>query len=365
MKLAIVHDYLNQFGGAERVISALHEIWPDAPIYTSIYDENKMPPVFQRMDIRTSFMQKIPFVFRFFKYYLMLYPLAFESFDLSEYDVILSSSSAWAKGIKKRAGQLHICYCYTPMRFVWRYDDYVKRESLPRWVKGILPFVLAPIKKWEIQTIGNVDRYIAISRVIQERIRELYGRESDIIYPPVECGLFRPSQEDCDYFLVVSRLNSYKRIDVVVEAFNRLDIPLKIIGDGPDRKNLERMARRNIEFLGRLSDAEAARHLAACRALIFPGEEDFGIVPVEAMSAGRPVIAYCGGGAVETVREGVSGMFFAEQTAESLAQTVKKFQFAAFDKNQIRREAEKFDKTIFKEKIKKYVEKAYEERKRW
>ncbi|MFA6549341.1 MAG: glycosyltransferase [Candidatus Margulisiibacteriota bacterium] len=360
MRIAIVHDYLNQFGGAERVISALHEIWPEAPIYTSIYDASKMPAVFQRMDIHTSFMQKIPFVFRFFKYFLILYPLAFESFDLSGYDVILSCSSAWAKGVKKQAGQLHICYCCTPMRFVWRYDDYVKRESFPRWIKSFLPFVLAPIKKWDIQTIGNVDRYVSISRVIQERIRGLYGRESDIIYPPVECDLFRPSKEDCDYFLVVSRLNSYKRIDIVVEAFNCLDIPLKIIGDGPDRKNLERLAHRNIEFLGRLSDAETARHLAACRALIFPGEEDFGIVPVEAMSAGRPVIAYRSGGAVETVREGVSGMFFTEQTAESLVQTIKKFQFATFDKSKIRLEAEKFDKAIFKDKIKKFVEKTYE-----
>ena len=365
MRLAIVHDYLNQFGGAERVISALHEIWPDAPIYTSIYDESQMPSVFQRMDIRTSFMQKLPFVFRFFKYYLMLYPLAFESFDLREYDVILSCSSAWAKGVKKQAEQLHICYCCTPMRFVWRYDDYVKRESFPFWLRNILPFILSPIKRWDIQTIGNVDRYIAISRVIQERIRKLYSRESDIIYPPVECGLFQPSQEDCDYFLVVSRLNAYKRIDIVVEAFNRLDIPLKIIGDGPDRKSLASMANRNVEFLGRLSDAETARHLAACRALIFPGEEDFGIVPVEAMSAGRPVIAYRSGGAVETVQEGVSGMFFTEQTPESIMQTVKKFQFANFDKKYIRREAEKFDKPIFQAKIKKFVELAYEERKKW
>ncbi len=356
MRIAIVHDYLNQFGGAERVISALHEIWPEAPIYTSIYDRKKMPDIFSRMDIRTSFMQRFPFVFNLFKWYLLFYPLAFESFDLSEYDVILSSSSAWAKGIRKRKGQLHICYCYTPMRFVWRYDDYVERENFGFLIKAILPLVLKPIKKWELETVKKVDNFIAISKTIAERIQMTYRRESDIIYPPVECGLFQPSNVDQDYFLVVSRLNSYKRIDIVVKAFNRLELPLKIIGDGPDRKPLQKMANSNIEFLGRKSDRELKQFLAGCRALVFPGEEDFGIVPVEAMSCGHPVIAYNAGGAKETVEEGVTGLFFNEQTPESLVDAVNKFQFKSFNKTKIREQALKFDKEVFKNKIKNLVE---------
>ncbi|MBU1027367.1 MAG: glycosyltransferase [Candidatus Margulisbacteria bacterium] len=355
MKIAIVHDYLNQFGGAERVISALHEIWPEAPIYTSIYNSKKMPDIFSSMDIRTSFMQRFPFVFNLFKWYLLFYPFAFKSFDLSEYDVILSSSSAWAKGIRKRKEQLHICYCYTPMRFVWRYDDYVKRENFGFLIKAILPLVLKPIKKWELETVKEVDNFIAISKTIAERIRMTYRRKSDIIYPPVECSLFQPSNLDQDYFLVVSRLNSYKRIDIVVKAFNRLELPLKIIGDGPDRKPLQRMANSNIEFLGRRSDEELKQYLAGCRALVFPGEEDFGIVPVEAMSVGRPVIAYRAGGAEETVIDGLTGVFFNEQMVESLVAAVNKFQLNTFEKNKIREHALKFDKEVFKERIKNLV----------
>jgi len=363
MRIAIVHDYLNQFGGAERVVSALHEIWPEAPIYTSIYDQERMPEIFRRMDIRTSFMQRLPFVFRLFKLYLLLYPLAFESFDLSEYDVIISSSSAWAKGIKKRKNQIHVCYCHSPMRFVWRYEDYVKRESIPPFLKEMLPFMLEPVKKWDLQTAGPVDFFIANSGTIAQRIKRTYGRESVIINPPVEAGFFRPLPLDHDYFLVVSRLNAYKRIDIVVEAFTGLDFPLKIIGDGPDRGNLQEKAGPNVEFLGRLSDQDLSKHLAQCRSLIFPGEEDFGIVPLEAMACGRPVIAYKAGGAKETVVEGKTGLFFEEQTPEALSEVVQGFQFTSFSKEEIRQHARRFDKDNFKKKIKDFVEKKYEKSK--
>lgn len=362
MRLAIVHDYLNQFGGAERVVSALHEIFPMDPIYTSIYDEQRLPAGFARMDIQTSFMQNFPFVFRWFKLYLLFYPLAIESFDLRDFDLILSSSSAWAKGARKSEGQVHICYCHTPMRFVWRYDDYVKRESVPGLLKGLLRLLLKPVKAWDLATAKNVDFYIANSQNVARRIAETYGRESVIINPPVDCAFFKPSQLDHDYFLVVSRLNSYKRIDLAVEAFNRLDLPLKIIGDGPDRKRLQRLAGPNVEFLGRLPDREVARYLAECRALIFPGEEDFGIVPLEAMACGRPVIAYRAGGAKETVVEGRTGLFFDEQTEAALAGAVKKFQFESFDKKTIREHALKFDKKIFQQKIKDFIEAKFRER---
>jgi len=355
MRIAIVHDYLNQFGGAERVVAALHELYPDAPIYTSIYDAKRMPANFQKMDIRTSFMQKLPFIFDIFKTYFPVYPFAFERFDLSEYDVILSSSSAFAKGVKKKKGQTHICYCHTPARFLWRYEDYFKRESIPNFMKNILPLALAPIGKWDLENSKHVDFFIANSETVALRIQKTYGRESVIINPPVESGYFKPSAVDQDYFLVVSRLNTYKRIDIVVEAFNKLDLPLKIIGDGPERRDLLAKSNPNIEFLGRQPDKELARHLAECRALVFPGEEDFGIVPLEAMASGRPVIAYKAGGALETVVDGETGIFFAEQSVNSLVQEIKRFQFLTFDKQRIRIHAEKFDKENFKRKIKGFV----------
>ena len=359
MRIAIVHDYLNQFGGAERVVAALHELYPDAPIYTSIYDEQRMPDIFKKMDIRTSFMQKFPFVFKFFKWYLLFYPLAFESFDLSEYDVILSSSSAFAKGVKKRDGQLHICYCYTPMRFVWRYEDYVKRENFSLPVKMVLPIILGPVRKWEKESLKGVDYFVAISETIAERIQKTYGRRSVIIYPPVETQKYKISSIDKDYFLVVSRLNPYKRIDIVVRAFNRLGLSLKIIGGGSDLDNLQRMAKPNIEFMGRQPDKVIAKHYAECRALIFPGEEDFGIVPVEAMSAGRPVIAYKSGGATETVVDGKTGILFDAQTPEALISAVEKFQFELFRKHEIRERALQFDKEVFKKQMGDFINSKY------
>jgi glycosyltransferase involved in cell wall biosynthesis len=362
MKIAIVHDYLNQFGGAERVISALNQIYPEAPIFTSIYNESHLPDNFKRMDIRTSFMQNIPFISSFFKIAFPFYPLVFEGFDLSAFDVILSSSSAFAKGVKKRAGQLHICYCYTPARFLYRYEDYVQREGFPGPVKALLPYLLEPIKKWDIENSRRVDHFVAISKTVAERIRQIYGRESDIIFPPVETDLFRPVTIDSDYFLIVSRLNPYKRTDIAVEAFGRLDLPLKIIGDGPDRRRLEKMAGPSIEFLGRRPDNVVAKYLAECRALVFPGEEDFGIVPLEAMASGRPVIAYRAGGALETVSEGETGLFFDRQTPAALASAVERFRFSVFDKQRIREHALKFDKKVFKAMIERFVSEKYEKR---
>lgn len=362
MRIAIVHDYLNQFGGAERVISALHELYPDAPVYTSIYDAGRLPAVFQRMDIRTSFMQRLPLVNALYKYYFMLYPIAFERFDLSEYDVILSSSSAYAKGVKKRPGQLHICYCYTPARFLWRYEDYVRKENIWPSFKQFLPFLLEPLKKWDLNNNQTVDYFIAISGAIAERIKKIYGRESVIIYPPVETAYFRPAHSDGDYYLIVSRLNSYKRIDLAVAAFNELDLPLKIVGDGPARQQLARLARPNVEFLGRRPDEEVKRLLSECRALIFPGEEDFGLVPLEALASGRPVIAYRAGGAVETLRDGETGVFFDEQSPRSLINAVNRFKFAVFQKEKLRQRALAFDKKVFQDKIARFVRGKYEER---
>jgi glycosyltransferase involved in cell wall biosynthesis len=362
MKLAIVHDFLTQFGGAERVVSALHEIYPDAPIYTSIYDPAKLPEEFRRMDIRTSWMQRLPLASRWFKAYFLLYPLAFERFDLSSYDVILSSSSAYAKGVKKRPGQVHICYCYTPMRFVWRHEDYVRREGLPMPVKKLLPFLLEPLKEWDLRNSRQVDHFVAISATVAERISRIYGRESAIIMPPVETEYFRPGEVDGDYFLIISRLVPYKRVDVAIEAFRAAGLPLRVIGDGPARGALQRAAGPNIQFLGRLPDHEIAAQLAGCRALIFPGEEDFGIVPVEAMACGRPVIAFRAGGALETVVDGVTGLLFSPQTPAALVETLQRFRFTAFDKQRIRQRALQFSKAIFQEKIASLVKEKYDEK---
>jgi len=361
VKLAIVHDYLNQYGGAERVVEALHEAFPNAPIYTSIYLPKRMPESFQKMDIRTSFMQKLPFLMKHFKKYLMLYPKAFKSFDLSNYDVILSSSSAFAKGINKPSRSLHVCYCYTPMRFAWRYDDYIKGEKFGFITKNILKFFIKRLKEWDIRTNKSVDHFIGISKYISERIKNIYDRESVVIYPPVETMKYNPSAEISDYYLIVSRLNPYKKIEVAIKAFNKLGYPLTIIGGGPYKRHLMSIAGNNIEFTGKLSDNELSENYSKCKALIFPGEEDFGIVPVEAQAAGRPVIAYRSGGAVETVIENETGVFFNEQTEDSIVDAVRKFENMNFNSERIRQNARNFDKEIFKEKIKKYVSDKYME----
>jgi len=361
LKIALVHDYLNQFGGAERVVEALTEIFPQSPIYTSIYDENKMPPAFKKEIIEVSYLQKMPFILGFFKLYLFMYPTVFQKMDLSGFEVVLSSSSAFAKGVSKPQGSMHICYCHNPARFLWQFDDYMEREKVPHFFKAGLNFLLEDMRQWDLKNSERVDHFIANSKAVADRIKKIYGRESAIINPPVEARMFRPSPVDQDYYLVVSRLNSYKKIDIVVEAFNQLGLDLIIIGEGPDKSRLEALAKDNIRFLGRLNDQETAKYYSKCRALIFPGLEDFGIVPLEAMASGRPVIAFRGGGALETVVEGKTGLFFDKQEPQALAQAIEKFNFMSFDKDRIRAHALQFDKPVFKQKIKAFVDEKYEE----
>lgn len=362
MKLAIVHDFLNQYGGAERVVEAFHEIFSDAPIYTSIYLPENMPDSFKKMDIRTSFMQKLPFLNKHFKKYLLLYPRAIESFDLNGYDVILSSSSAFAKGAKKGKNSYHICYCYSPMRFVWDYERYMEKENFGSILKKILPILNKWLKGWDLRTNVNVDFFISISKNIQQKIADLYHRESDIIYPPVDTEKFQINSKIDDYFLIVSRLNAYKRIDLVIEAFNKLKLPLRIIGDGPYKRILEDLSESNIKFLGKVSEIDLCEYYSRCRAFIFPGDEDFGIAPVEAQASGRPVIAYAGGGALETVIDEVTGIFFKDKTIESLIEGIRKYiaMESKFDIKVIRENALRFDTKIFKNKIKNYIFERYE-----
>jgi glycosyltransferase involved in cell wall biosynthesis len=357
MKTAIVHDYLNQNGGAERVLAVLHEMFPRAPIFTSIVDRSILGSELANADVRPSWMQMLPGWRKHFKKYLLFYPKAIESFDLREYDLVISSSSAFAKGAVKGGNALHVCYCYTPMRFAWDYENYIEKEDLPFPSRRILPLAIKRLRKWDLNTSSRPDRYVAISSVVQARIRKAYGRESEVIFPPVEVQRFHRTEHPGNFFLIVSRLSSYKRLDLAIRAFNVLGLPLKIIGSGPSLDSLKKLAGPNVDFLGRISDAELADYYAACKALVFPGVEDFGLVPLEANASGRPVIAFQGGGALDTILPGINGLFFAEPSIESLVeavQTVENGRFV-FRPDRIREHALRFDKAVFKEKFQKFL----------
>lgn len=358
MKVALVHDYLNQMGGAERVVLALHELFPDAPLYTSIYDPKRVDPAFQKIDIRTSFMQKLPFVTKHHQPYLPLYPFAMENLDLRGYDLVLSSSSAFGKGVITRPETLHICYCHTPMRWCWNYNEYVEREQIGKIARRILPLFITGLRVWDQTSAMRVDHFIANSPVVAERIQKYYRRDAIVIPPPVEANrfIFDPTIKPADYFLVVSRFLPYKRIDLAIHACNSLQLPLVVIGSGRYEKQLKKIAGSTIRFPGRLSDAEVLDYYAYCRALLLPGEEDFGITPLEAQASGRPVIAYGAGGALTSVIDGVTGAFFNEQTVESLTEVLAAFDESKYDPETIRNHALEFDKPRFHRRILQFIE---------
>jgi glycosyltransferase involved in cell wall biosynthesis len=358
MKVALVHDYLNQMGGAERVVLAFHELFPEAPLYTSIYDPRRVDTAFRNIDIRTSFMQRLPLVKKHHQPFLPLYPFAMERLDLRGYDLVLSSSSAFGKGVITRPGTMHICYCHTPMRWCWNYDEYVEREGLGRLPRAVLPFIITGLRVWDQTTAMRVDHFIANSPVVADRIAKYYRRESVVIPPPVEASrfLFDPTTQPEEYFLIVSRLLPYKRIDLAIQSCNALHLPLVIVGSGRDEQRLKQMAGPTIRFLGRLSDDEVLHYYAHCRALILPGEEDFGIAPLEAQASGRPVIAYGAGGALASVVDGVTGRFFAAQTLESLSSTLAAFNEHEYDPRTIRNHALEFDKPRFHRRMLQFIE---------
>lgn len=365
MKIALVHDYLNQYGGAERVLEALHGVYPAAHVYTSIYSPRKMPDHYRKWRIHTSFMQRLPGIMSHHQWYLPLYPLAMESFDLSRYDVVLSSSSAFAKGVITEATALHVCYCHSPMRFAWNYGDYMQNErGAAARARFVLPLVLNYVRLWDEVSAGRVDAFIANSRVVARRIRKRYRQEATVINPPVDTRLYTPLEGEPpgDYFLIVSRMIPYKRLDVAIDAFTRLKLPLKVVGTGRQDAELRARAGPNVEFFGSLPDADLKRLYAGCRAFIFPGQEDFGITPLEAQASGRPVIAYGAGGALETVVAGETGEFFPEQSAGSLAEVVARFDERRYDPAAIRRHAECFDTEVFKRKIEDFVSSKLAER---
>lgn len=357
MRVAIVHDWLNQKGGAEEVLEVLHAMFPNAPVFTSIYERRAMPLEYRSWPIRTSFMQRFPGVDRYHRALLPLYPWAFRSLDFSGYDLVMSNSSGFCHGVAIEGHASHINYCLTPPRYVWGLDQYAAVEGLGLPARSLLALLAPFLRRWDYRAAQGVDHFIGISQVVQERVRRFYGREAAVIYPPVNTGDFAPATEKGDYFLIVSRLVPYKRIDLAVAAFQELGWPLLVVGEGRGRAVLERRAPPNVRFLGRLPRDQVRELLAGCRALIFPGEEDFGIAPVEAQAAGRPVIAYAGGGARETVLEGVSGLFFWEASPQSLTQALLEFSQKEkdFDPAAIRRQALRFDTQVFRERMTAFI----------
>ena len=363
MKIGLIHDWLPFMGGAERVLINFLEVYQDAPIYTTICNKKNLDEKLQNAKIITSNLQKGD---KFIKNHRNLFPFmptAIESFDLNEYDIILSSSSSVAKSVITNPATMHVCYCHSPMRYGWEFSyEYAGKMAGGNSLKSkLLSYFLTGIRIWDNASADRVDYFIANSENVAKRIWKHYRRESVVIHPPVRCNLFNISDVDENYFLVVSRLQEYKRIDLVVEAFNKLGLPLIIIGDGPEKEKLVKLAKGNIKFLGRVDDLVIKEHYSKCKALLFPGEEDFGITPLEAMASGRPVIAFKKGGALETVVDQETGMFFEEQTKESVMGAIESFEKIKFDKKVIRRHAEKFDEKIFKEKIQKFVEEKHRE----
>lgn len=328
-------------------------MFPGAPIYTSIYWPEKMPPQYRQWPIRTSFMDGLPLIHQHHQPYLFLYPTAFQSFNLNGYDLILSNKSGFCHGVRKPPGALHICYCLTPTRYVWGFDDYAAREGLGAGTRQILRPALALLRQWDKAAAQKVDHFIAISSEVRQRIARFYGRESVIIYPPVVTDRFNLADSVDDYFLCLGRLIPYKQVDLAVQACTQLNLPLLVAGDGRDRARLERMAGPTVKFLGRVPDAEVPGLMARAKAFIFPGHEDFGIAPVQAMAAGRPVIAYAAGGALDTVIEGVTGHLFKEPS--ELASILQTFNAARFDSQAIRAHALKFDKSVFVQQLRDFI----------
>ncbi len=364
MKIALIHDYLAQDGGAERVLQAMHELWPEAPIFVLFHDKAKLPR-FNNTLIHKSWLSKMPFITSHFQWYLPWMPLATEQYNLHDYDVVLSSTSAFAKGVITYPNTLHISYCHTPARYLWSdTHDYLADLNYNWFVKSLLPRTMYRMRLWDKMSADRVDHFIANSKTVERRINKYYRRESHVIYPPVATEQFSPSTQVGDYFITGGRLVPYKRIDLVIQVFNRLKFPLKIFGTGPELERLKAMAKPNITFLGRISDAAKAELLSHAAAFIHPQLEDFGITPIESMASGRPVIAYSAGGATETVTQGETGLFFHHQTWESLLDAVLHFRPENWDSAAIRDQALRFSTPHFQTALKKYVEDRYEEFKR-
>jgi len=369
MKIAFVHDYLVQYGGAERVLECLCELYPYAPIYTIVYNKDAMHGVFENKRIYTSYLQKFPFARKRHRIFPLLMPPAIEQFDFSLYDVVVSDSSSYAKGIITGPETLHICYMHTPMRYAW--DDcqkYTRDFYFPRFVKRLIPFAMNYIRLWDKISADRVDVFIANSNFVARRIKKYYNKDAVVINPPVDTNKFSitcdaQNMQSKKYFLMVGRLITYKRHDIAIKAFNKLGLELKIIGRGPEMERLKKISKPNIEFLGRVDDENLKKYYTQCQAFIFPQEEDFGIVAIEALASGKPLIAYRGGDIPEHMEENKMGVFFNEQSPEAIIKAINKFEKMSFDSDYIRSRVLKFDRKIFKEKMKEIIEREVEKHK--
>lgn len=367
-KIAIVHDWLTTMGGAEPLVLEIHKLFPTAPIYTSVYDAEKMP-AFHGIDVRTTNLQtKLPKKLRF-KH--VLWPTfrakAFRQLDLSEFDIIISSSSAEAKAVRKtRNGQVHIAYIHTPIRYYWSHYEEFKKEfsfgALTPFIRPFIPYFVKKMRKLDLESVKDIDIFIANSTITQQRIQQYYHKPSTIVYPPVDVARFTPPPKgERSGYVIWGRHVPYKRFDLAIKAANQLGVQLTITGTGPDTERLKSLAGPTVKFVGRVSDEELVRIAQTSKAFLFPNEEDFGIAAVEALAAGTPVIAYKKGGALDIVQEGETGLFFEEQTVESLVDAIQHFEALvakspnAFLPATLHRKAKRFDKGLFATKIRKIV----------
>jgi glycosyltransferase involved in cell wall biosynthesis len=357
MKIAIVHDYFTQLGGAERVAEELVRMLPGAALHSTVALPDRLPPGLVGVPITTSWMQRLPGMSQHYRLYFLLYPLAVPSLDLSGYDLVLSSSSGYAKGVHTNRDAVHVCYCHTPMRWAWSFENYSAREEMGAAKRLLLPHLVRGLRRWDLGASRQPDHFIANSHTVAARIRRAYGRLAEVIHPPIDLGRFRPVPEQDDYYIVLARLVSYKQIDLAVQACTLLGRRLLVIGDGPDRARLMANAGKTVSFLGHLSDAEVEQYAARCRALIFPGEEDFGMAPLEIASAGRPTIAYRAGGAVETIVEGLTGIFFDRPEVGELAAAIKRFERMEWSAAALRSHAENFGIDVFQSRMRAFLAK--------
>ncbi|MFH0805084.1 MAG: glycosyltransferase [Patescibacteria group bacterium] len=361
-RIALVHDHLNQLGGAERVLRTFCDLYPKAPVYTLIYDAAGTRHVFDGVNIHQSFIAGMPWARRRFRWYLPLMVPATEAYDLSEYDLVLSDSSGLAKGVVTQPGTLHICYCHSPTRYLWSdHNEVIDPLERNRLVSKLSLLYRSYLRVWDRTAADRVDVFIANSKFVADRIKKYYRHDSTIIHPPVDCSRFSIAPTVEGYYLIVSRLRPYKRIDVAIQAFNKLGLPLYIIGNGPEESRLRQMAKPNVRFLGNVPDQDVVRYLSRCRAFINPQVEDFGLTPVEAMACGRPVIAYGVGGVLESVVPGKTGVLFDEQSWEALADAVIHFKPEEYDPVAVRQHALQFDTPHFKQRIQAFIERTWQE----
>ncbi len=362
-KVALVFDWMTSRGGAEKVNLQLHKIFPDAPIFTSIFDRESHPE-FSGADIRTSFIDKLPFSKSKHQIYLGLMPQAYEAMDLSEFDIVISSSHSCAKGVITKPETMHVSYCHSPMRYAWdNWHEYIRNYKINPVAKYLGKKSIHKIRMWDRLSAERVDYYIANSNTTKRRIEKYYKKPASVIHPGIKCSNFKADEKSEGYFLAVGRLTGYKKFDLLVEAFNKIGLPLKIAGTGIDEDRLRAKARGNIEFLGYVSDKELRSLYAKSEALIFPQLEDFGLTPLESMASGRPIIAFGKGGALDTVIDGKTGIFFKTQSVDGIKKAISAYidNKKKFRKKNIREHAEKFDNKVFKEEMKKYLKKKWKQ----